>query len=232
MVDRKSLRLSAVLLLVGLLIFVGITALHPGGEANNHPAVFAAYAASAQWIAIHLGQFAAMAVIITGMLVLVFAFNTRQSTPGLAGWLAAISAVVAFALYGVLQAVDGIALKRAVDAWVSAPAAEKAARFASAEAIRWLEEGVHSYHDFMLGLALILLGIMVIGAAGNLRPIGYLMGLSGVVYLVQGWVLSTEGFSATHTLTIIAAEVLILIWVIWLLVGAWRIKEPVGAPTG
>jgi len=34
--------------------------------------------------------------------------------------------------------VDGVALKQAVNAWASAPDAEKAARFASAEAIRWL----------------------------------------------------------------------------------------------
>jgi hypothetical protein len=53
--------------------------------------------------------------------------------------LGAVSAAVALALYGVLQAVDGVALKQVVDAWVRAPEAEKAARFASAETIRWLE---------------------------------------------------------------------------------------------
>jgi hypothetical protein len=53
--------------------------------------------------------------------------------------LGAVSAAVALGLYGVLQAVDGVALKQVVDAWVRAPEAEKAARFASAETIRWLE---------------------------------------------------------------------------------------------
>lgn len=230
MIDRKSLRLSAVLLFVGLLLFVGVTALHPGGDANNHPVIFAVYANSPEWDGVHLGEFAGMAVMIAGLLVLVFAFNTRERTPGVAGWMGAISAGGALALYGVLQAVDGVALERAVDAWASAPAAEKAARFASAEAVRWLEEGTRSYQDIMLGLAIILLGIMVIGSV--LRPIGYLMGLSGVAYLVQGWVLSNEGFSPTHTLTIIIAEVLTLLWIIWLLVAAWRIKEPASIPTG
>ncbi len=232
MVDRKSLRLSAVLLFVGLLLFVGMTALHPDGDANNHPAVFAEYAARPEWDGVHLGEFAGMGVMIAGLLVLVFAFNTRERTPGVAGWLGAISAGGAFALYGALQAVDGVALERAVNAWANAPAAEKAARFASAEAVRWLEEGTRSYQDIMLGLAFILLGIMVIGAVRNLRPIGYLMGLSGVAYLAQGWVLSNEGFSPTHSLTIIISEILVLIWTIWLLVAAWRIKEPAGAPTG
>jgi hypothetical protein len=49
---------------------------------------------------------------------------------------------VTLALYGVLQAVDGVALKQVVDAWASAPEAEKVERFATAEAIRWLEWGV------------------------------------------------------------------------------------------
>jgi len=46
--------------------------------------------------------------------------------------------------------VDGVALKQAVDAWASAPDVEKVARFASAEAIPWLEWGVRNYQDFTL----------------------------------------------------------------------------------
>ncbi len=78
MIDIKSLRLAAVLLLVGLILFVGITAIHPGHEdANDHPAAFDEYAASAQWAAIHLGEFTGMAVLVSGVIVLVFAFNAR-----------------------------------------------------------------------------------------------------------------------------------------------------------
>jgi hypothetical protein len=39
--------------------------------------------------------------------------------------IGAVSAIVTLAPYGVLQAVDGVALKQAVDAWVSAPDAER-----------------------------------------------------------------------------------------------------------
>lgn len=111
------------------------------------------YAASHIWDGVHLGEFAGMAVLIAGLIVLVPTHNTRQSTPGVVGWLGVVSAGAALALYGVLQAVDGVALERAVDAWASAPEAEKAARFASAEAVRWLEEGTRSYQDIVLGLS-------------------------------------------------------------------------------
>jgi hypothetical protein len=139
--------------------------------------------------------------------------------------LGAVSAAVALGLYGILQGVDGVALKQAVDAWVNAPEAEKAARFASAEAIRWLEWGTRSYHSFMFGLALILLGITVAMTARLPKALGYLMGLSGLAYIVQGWVLGSEGFPETNTFAILAGYALILTWISWLVVVAMQAKE-------
>jgi hypothetical protein len=75
------------------------------------------------------------------------------------GLFRTMAAGVALALYGVASVVEGVALKHAVDAWASAPAAEQAARFASAEAIRWLEWGIKSSQSFTVGLALVLFGI-------------------------------------------------------------------------
>src|SRR5919197_3965008 len=159
--DRASLRLSATLLLVGQLLYIVVTLFHAEGEANNHPAVFAEYAGSGIWTAVHLGQFAGIAILLVGLLALFFALEVQAGTARWAGRFGAASAAATLALYGVLQAVDGVALKQAVDAWASAPDAEKAARFASAEAIRWLEWGVRSYQSFALGLSLLLLAAAV-----------------------------------------------------------------------
>jgi hypothetical protein len=112
-----------------------------------------------------------------------------------------------------------------VNAWASAPDAEKAARFASAEAIRWLEWGVRSYQDFALGLALLLFAAAVVRTACVPRPIAYLMGLSGLTYLVQGWVVGSEGFSPTQSVAIVLAWVVSLVWMIWLVVVAWRMQD-------
>ena len=231
MIDGKALRLSALLLVLGFFFYVVVGLLHPDGPANDHRVVFAEYAGSAAWTAVHLGQFAGMAVIIAGLLVLCFALDLRA---GGAAWLArlgAVCAVTALGLYGVLQAVDGVALKQAVDAWAGAPEAEKAARFAGAEAIRWLEWGTRSYQSFVFGLALILLGGAVAVTARLPRALGYLMGLSGVAYLVQGWVVGIEGFPESNTFAILAGYVLILAWIIWLVVVGWRTKESLRAPT-
>ena len=40
-----------------------------------------------------------------------------------------------------------------------------------------------------------------------------------------------EGLSATDTFAILAGYILILAWIIWLVVVAWRTKESVRAPT-
>ena len=222
MFDRKALRLSAVLLLGGFITYVVVTFLHTGGPANNHKVIFDDYAGSHDWAAVHLGQFAGMTVIIAGLLALFVAVGIRA---GAAAWLARLGAVfagVALGLYGVLQAVDGVALKQAVDAWVSAPAADKAVRFANAETVRWLEWGTHSYHSFTLGLALILLGSAVALSKRLPKALGFLMGLSGLAYLAQGWVLGSDGFSAGNTTAILASYILMLAWTVWLTVLAWR----------
>jgi hypothetical protein len=132
---------------------------------------------------------------------------------------------VSLALYGGVLAVDGVALKQAVNAWASAPEAEKAARFASAEAIRWLEWGMRSYEDFALGLAVLLFAVAAARTSRIPRPIAYLMGLSGLTYLAQGWLAGSEGLSDTHTIAIVLAEVLNAGWMIWLVVVAWRTED-------
>ncbi|MFI6359974.1 DUF4386 family protein [Streptomyces sp. NPDC050743] len=229
---RTSLRLSAVLLLVGQLLYIAVTQLHTGGDANDHHAVFAAYADSGFWTLVHLGQFAGMAILLAGLLALSFALDGQSRTARWAGRFGAASAAVTLALYGVLQAVDGVALKQAVNAWASAPAAEKAARFASAEVIRWLEWGVRSYQDFALGLALLLFAVAAVRTAWMPRPIVHLMGLSGLSYLVQGWVVGSVGFSRAESIAIVLAFVLDVSWMIWLVVVAWRMQDSEASSLG
>jgi hypothetical protein len=228
MPDRSLLRLSATLVVIGEVLFALVTLFHADGEANNHPAVFAEYASSGSWIAIHFGQFVFMAVLLIGLFILSFALNVRSGALEWVGRFAAVSVVVALTLYGVVQAVDGVALKHAVDAWVSAPEAEKATRFASAETVRWLEWGTSSYQTFMFAVALILLATVIVGTARVPRAIGYLMGLAAIPSLVQSWVLGTQGFAVSWLSGSLSAVglPLMLAWSIWLLIVAWRMKEP------
>jgi hypothetical protein len=225
--NRALLRQSALLLFAGVLITLIAGILHPGREIpNDHAAAFAEYASDSWWTVTHLGQFVGMAFLVAGLIALYYTLDLPIDVPRISLRLGAISAVIALALYGVLQAVDGVALKQAVDAWAAAPEAEKVAYFASAEAIRWLEWAVRSYHSFMLGLSLLLFAIAITRSNNLPSAIGYLFALSGFAYLVQGWVLGTEGFSDNNTLPTLLGYISIAAWSIWLLIVAWRMKEP------
>ncbi|MFN8590549.1 MAG: hypothetical protein U0031_03730 [Thermomicrobiales bacterium] len=221
--DVPALRLAAALLLFGQLLYIVITQFHTGGDANNHPAIFTAYAASGIWTAVHLGQFAAMAILIAGLIALCLSLDRDDGVARWTGRFGAASAVTALALYGALQAVDGVANKQADFAWVNAPDAEKAARFASAEAVRWVEWGMRSYHDVALGLALILGAAAISKTASIPRPIAVLVALSGVAYLAQGWIVGSEGFSQAESIAIVLAWLLSLMWMIWLVIAVRRI---------
>ncbi|MEV5050959.1 hypothetical protein [Arthrobacter sp. LAR12-1-1.1] len=223
---RGPLRLAATLAFAGFAVSVIAGLLHADtATANDHPATFAEYARSGIWTAVHLGQFAGMALLISGLLVLLVVLKAPDGALAWAALFGAVAAVAALALYASLQAVDGVALKHAVDAWAAAAEPEKTARFATAEGIRWLEWGMRSYQSFVLGAALLLTGAVVVGARRVSALIGYLMALSGLAYIAQGWIVGAEGFSSANTTPTLAGIVLILMWSVWLLVSAWFGKD-------
>jgi len=213
-----SIRSAAIVLLSGEILSLVVGAFHPSSQdPNNHPAVFTEYAGSDYWTPIHLGQFVGMAVFVAGILILLSALKRQSELPGWAHQLGRASALVALTLYGVLQAVDGVALKHAVDTWAQAPEVEKSARFASAESMRWLEWGVRSYQSFMLGFTLLILGALLVRSSGRLRLVGALAALSGVAYVVQVFILGSAGFAAANTVPQLLAYLLMLVWSICLL---------------
>lgn len=93
--------------------------------------------------------------VIAGFVVLYDVIGRWTSVTALerAAFGAGIATVSVFA---VNMAIDGVALKRAVDAWVAAPPAEKPARFAAAEIVRWLEWGANSFVQILFGMTIAL----------------------------------------------------------------------------
>jgi hypothetical protein len=60
---------------------------------------------------------------------------------------------------------------------------------------------------------------------GVARPIAYLMGLSGLAYLVQGAVVGSSGFTGTNDNLIVVAWVFSIAWMTWLVVTARRSQD-------
>jgi hypothetical protein len=143
---------------------------HPSREdANNHPRVFAEYAKSDIWIGIHIGQFTAYMLVYAVGFVALYRFLLIKSQFGIVSalaWLGLVLTIITAACLAILQAIDGISLKRAVDSWAAAPAEEKIAAFRVAESIRWTEAGINSISRILQGIVAVIFGIAIVVKSG------------------------------------------------------------------
>jgi hypothetical protein len=221
--DRKALVRAAVCLGGGFVALILASVFHPDGmDQNDHQSVFTEYARSTGWTADHLAFFAAMAVTVVGFLVLFDALRLPAGMSRMVARIGAAFAGLALALTAVRFAVDGVVLKRAVDAWASAPDTEKSARFADAETVRWIEEAAVSYQSFAFGITAILLAVVVLWTAALPRPLGYLFAVGGIAYLMVGWILGVAGFAPAGSIPTQVAQTSQLVWAGYLLFVAWR----------
>jgi hypothetical protein len=135
-------------------------------------------------------------IIVFGLLALFSALNVKSGLVGVLNRFAAYSAVASLAFLAVVYAMDGIALRQTIDAWLNAPPSVQSAYFAVAQGIRVLEWGVRGYSDYLTGLSLVLFATVITLTARISRPIGYIMGLTGLGFIVRGY---------TYSLTITTA---------------------------
>jgi hypothetical protein len=145
------------------------------------------YAQSDSWIAIHLVQWFGGLLFFGGLVALYYSITAKSESVG-AGMarFGLAGAVLTLASITILQAVDGVALKWAVDAWASAPADQEAAAFAAAEALRWTEYSLQSFSNILLGLTLILYGLAIAVGPAYPRWVGWVAVGSGVAWIVHG----------------------------------------------
>jgi hypothetical protein len=195
---------------------------HPSREdPMDFPAVFTEYAQSNVWTTVHLGEYFGFLLLLGGLVALYYSVSAR---PGAGAGLAPFglaAAVATAASFTVLQAVDGVTLRYAVDAWASAPAPQKTAAFAAAEVARWTEIGMNSLLFFLAGLTLFLFGLAI--ALGRVYPrwVGLMAAISGAAFMYDGVVVvAYEGFVPS-----IVKKVGLLLLAVWAFVMAvlmWR----------
>ena len=138
---RPLLRIGSIAFLAGVVIVIISTTIHPSREdPANHFLVFAEYAREDSWIAVHIGQFAGVIMVFAGGFVAFYRLlvQSRSNTASTLAWIGLALAIMTASAIAVLQAVDGIAQKRAVDSWVAAPPEDKAIIFRVAEGIRFI----------------------------------------------------------------------------------------------
>jgi hypothetical protein len=218
------LTLSGALLLSGFVVnAIQRMIFHPTGEEDNHEVIFTEYAASDAWVATHFAEFLLVLVALAGLLVLCRAL--RRETPYLA-LLSAGALIASGAAWAALQAVDGVTLKQAVDAWAAATGPDQTTRYADAESVRWIEWGLQGYFRVLLGVAFLLLGTALI--VSRLVPgwLGVLLVVGGLLSLAIGFSIGYEGLESGFQGAIaIPLQLVVLVLGVSLLVLGRRARE-------
>ncbi|MCK6624627.1 MAG: hypothetical protein L6R45_05565 [Anaerolineae bacterium] len=220
--EAITVRIGAVALPLGVILFVVATAIfHPHQEdPMDNPAVFMEYAQSDSWVVVHFAQWIAALLLIGGLVSLYYSITKkREVSTGLARF-GLVAAVVTATAFTMLQAVDGVALKWAVDVWAGAPADQQIAAFAAAQAVRWTEYALQSYSNILLGLTLLLYALAMSLGTSYPRWLGWLAAGSGVAWIVHGVMVPYVGFF--DSIPRLVAIVLLAVWAFIIAVLMWR----------
>ena len=224
--DREQgplLRLAAAVGIVGIVLQVVMDRLHPHRvDPNDSVAVFREYAESHDWTWVHIGQFAGTLFIVIGLFALARSLTRQGGTAGALGVFGGVTSVLVAAVFTVQMAVDGVALKAAIGAWVGAPAGDRSVAFQVAESVRWTEKGLGGFFQILEGATLLALGLSIALGARYPRWLGWVAGLAGVSMIAGGTTTARTGFSAQSGLILLPGTVLLAVFLIGTFISMWR----------
>lgn len=220
----NRLRFGATALLVGLLTQIPFGALHPHREyPNDSIAAFHEYAHSEDWVLVHLAQFLGLLVVTVGLVALATTLARQRGAAGIFGLVATVTALISAAVFAVQMAVDGVALKAAIDAWESATGAtDQAAAYRVADSIRSIEKGLSALFNLTNGLTLLNLGIGLTLSRDRGRRLGWLAAVAGVGLLTVGVITAQTGFSHEASALALPATVALAVFAVGLMITTWR----------
>ena len=221
MLDGSKCKIAAVCAIAGNILLIIGTYFHPvPADPNDAVMAFTEYAADRLWIASHLMQLAGVVLILTALIVIA---DLQQAVSSSFYYrIAAAGAIACIAIAAALQAIDGIALKRAVNVWSAAPMAKKDIAFYAALAIRQAEVGLASTLSMLLGVTAALYGLAMLGDDSFPNWVAALAVLGGAATAVAGVVMAYTGFSAMEMLISMPANCVLLLWMLIIGILMWR----------
>jgi hypothetical protein len=221
MPTRPESRIGPITAITGaVILFVG-TYLHPmSADPNVALAAFTEYAASGNWVAIHLMQLFGVVLIAASLVLL----SRKMAEGPAAEWatLGAAGAIASVAIAAALQAVDGVALKFMVDMWAATP---EPAMFSAALGVRQIEVGLASMTSLLLGLTAAIYGIALLIDGRFPGWIGVVAIVGGVPTAVAGVVMAHTGFSNAAMVLGMPSNSSLIVWMI--ILGVYEWKRPV-----
>ncbi|MBD0286861.1 MAG: hypothetical protein ICV79_15740 [Flavisolibacter sp.] len=221
-------RVGAVAAFLGVPLLFVSTLLHPMQKDPNDPlAAFAEYAANSIWVWSHLGQFAGIVAIAISWVALAATFE--QGRPAAWGRMALVGTATVISVAAALQAVDGVALKVAVDRWAAATGGGRELAFEAAFAVRQIEIGLAALLSIVSGLTLTGFSLAVLHSTRYPVWLGWIGLVNAVGTLAAGAAQASTGFSdLSMTLSMLTSS-LLLVWVIIVGILLWRLSSRLAA---
>jgi hypothetical protein len=209
--DAHMGRVGGISAIIGVIVLFIATMMHPmNASPHDAPAAFAEYALDVCWVATHLGQLLGVVLIATGFVAL--SWKLRAGYAGAWALLAGLSTVASVSLAGALQAVDGVALKFAVDRWSASAEGARAAAFEAAYAVRQVEVGLASVTSALFGLTVLLYGIAIMLSPVAPKWLGVFGTLSGMATVISSVIQAHAGFSDLAMAASMPSSLLVLGW--------------------
>jgi hypothetical protein len=183
------------------------------------------------WIAEHIGQFAGVILVFAGGFVALFRllWQSESSMASILAWIGLALAIMTASAFAVLQAVDGIAQKRAVDSWAAAPPEDKTIIFRVAEGIRFIEYGTNSIFRILQGTVAVIFGVAIVKSKIQSKWIGGAGVVMGAVTVYAGLDVAYLGFGGVTTIIGISM-IIYFIWVGILGGFMWKKSMSKGIP--
>jgi hypothetical protein len=222
--DSALLRIGAVAGITGVLLQLVMDQMHPAhADPNDSRAAFTEYSHYGMWTIVHIGQFLGTLLLVVALLALARGLSRQRGLAGALAMLGALTAVILAAVFTVQMAVDGVALRSAIDTWANAaPGQGKSSAFQVADGLRGLEKGLSGFFHLNNGITLINLGLSI--AIGHLysRWLGVTAVLAGVAFLVGGVITAQAGFSSHAGSVLTPALLLLAVFVVGICISMWR----------
>ena len=218
------MRVGAVVGVLGVVLQIVMDQLHPSAaQPNDSVAAFREYARSDIWTSVHIGQFFGTLLIVAALLALARSCARQPGSAGALAVLGAGAAVVTASVFAVQMAVDGVALKAAIEVWVTATGStDQVSAFHLADSIRSVEKGVGGFFQLTNGTALFALGLSVVLGRAYPRWLGWTGAAAGVGFLVGGAVTAHTGFSTEATTVLLVPLLLFVVFLLGACAAMWR----------
>lgn len=221
MSERAQLKLGGGFAVMGAILALILNGLHP--HVDTAEAVLRAAAENQNWLSLHLGLILGVLLILGGLVVFTRTCEGGHRRGALLAQLGLVTAVLGVGLFLANFALDGMVTRNVAQAWLNAPAPDRALAFRIADMFDQITFALYTLWGIVFtGLAFLLYGLAILTDTLYPRWLGWIAFLAGSGSVVVGVAQAYAGRSAAIEIGFIVCSVTVTLWSLAIGVLLWR----------